>query len=295
MTKGAFEEWVLWTRFPTPELVLALRGLPFARIVYEAVDNYAAEPLYTRKERQRLEVAEAELSRRAIVITASWGATGRFKDAALGVYWLPIGQDAGLKAVTSRVPPDIPRPRLCVVGSLDELADEELLFRVATERPTWQLVLAGPRARSWGHTLEGLPNVHSLGRLTPGEARGVIGDCDVALNPCVLNEWTAEALPVKIFDYIAEGKPIVSTPMTELEMFKGLVKLAPRGAFITAIERALHSNTAQLATRRRETAQRFTLQERARRAFELVTQPPTPTLPREGGGNLPDVLSQRPA
>src|SRR5207245_6058535 len=103
MTKGAFEEWVLWIRFPSPELVLALQGLPFGRIVYEAVDNYAAEPLYTPKERHRLEAAEVELSRRAIVITASSGATGRFKDAALGAYWLPIGQDAGLRAGTSRV------------------------------------------------------------------------------------------------------------------------------------------------------------------------------------------------
>src|SRR5206468_11247684 len=176
------------TRFPSPELVLALRRLPFARIVYEAVDNYPAEPLYTRKERNRLEAAEAELSRRAIVITASSGLVGRLKVAARGPYWLPIGQDEGLRAVTSRVPTDIPRPRLCVVGSLDELADEALLYQVATERPNWHLVLVGPRARGWGRTLEPFRNIHWLGSLKPGEARGVIADCDVALNPCVLNE-----------------------------------------------------------------------------------------------------------
>src|SRR5439155_17907161 len=107
-------EWVLWTRFPSPELVVALRGLPFARVVYEAVDNYAAEPLYTQNERRRLEVAEAELSRRAIVITASSAVTGRFKDASLDSYWLPIGQDERLKAVTSRLPTHIAIPRLCV-------------------------------------------------------------------------------------------------------------------------------------------------------------------------------------
>lgn len=283
MTRGVFEEWVLWTRFPSPELVLALRGLPFARIVYEAVDNYAAEPLYTRKERHRLEAAEAELLRRAIVITASSGVAGRFKDAGLGPYWLPIGQDAGLKAAKSVVPTDIPRPRLCVAGSLDELADEALLFQVATERPNWHLVLAGPRARSWGQRLERLRNVHSLGRLTPEEARGVIADCDVALNPCVLNEWTAHALPVKIFDYLAEGKPIVSTPMAELSAFAGLIELSVGATFVNAIEHALQSNTAQLEASRREMAQRFTLQARARRATELVSE------------SRHEVSSQRPA
>jgi|ERR1700730_1265032 len=283
MTKGAFEEWVFWTRFPSPELVLALRGLPFARVVYEAVDNYAAEPLYTHKDRNRLEVAEAELLRRAIVITASSGLVGRFKDAARGPYWLPIGQDARLKAARSCVPTGIPRPRLCIAGSLDELADEVLLFRVATERPNWHLVLAGPRARSWGHTLQALPNVHSLGKLTPGEVRGVIGDCDVALNPCVLNPWTADALPVKIFDYLAEGKPIVSTPMTELHAFDDLIELAAGATFVNAIEHALQSNTPQLAVRRREMAERFTLQERAQRATALVSE------------SRHEVASQRPA
>jgi glycosyl transferase family 1 len=240
-------------------------------IVYEAVDDYAAEPVYTRKERHRLKVAEAELCTRAIVITASAGLAKRFEDAPHGCYWLPIGHDARLKAATTLVPRDTPRPWLAVAGSLDELADEELLFEVATERPKWHLVLAGPRARTWGRTLEGLPNVHWLGSLKPEEARGVIADCDVALNPCVLNEWTADALPVKIFDYLAEARPIVSTQMAELERFGDLIELVPAERFVSAIERALTVDNPQQAARRRETAARFTLQDRARRAFELVT------------------------
>src|SRR5205823_8105734 len=132
---------------------------------------------------------------------------------------------------------------------------------VATERPNWHLVLVGRRARLWGRTLGGLPNVHSLGALSPAEARGVIADCDVALNPCVLNEWTADALPVKIFDYLAEGKPIVSTPMRELAIFGDLLELAPADRFVSAIERALSQDNPGAAARRREMAGRYTLQE----------------------------------
>jgi glycosyltransferase involved in cell wall biosynthesis len=109
-----------------------------------------------------------------------------------------------------------------------------------------------------------------LGKLTPGEARGVIGDCELALNPCVLNEWTADALPVKLFDYLAEGKPIVSTAMSELHTFGGLIEVAPEDAFVEAIQHALESDTRQLAAQRREMAARFTLQARARRASELI-------------------------
>jgi glycosyltransferase involved in cell wall biosynthesis len=117
--------------------------------------------------------------------------------------------------------------------------------------------------------------VHWLGSLKPEQARGVIAACDVALNPCVLNQWTESALPVKVFDYLAEGRPVVSTPMAELDIFKDLIELAPAGQFISAIEAALATDTPQAATRRKQASQRFTSQDRARRAFELVTQPAT--------------------
>ena len=107
----------------------------------------------------------------------------------------------------------------------------------------------------------------------PDEARGVIADCDVALNPCVLNEWTEVAVPVKMFDYLAEGRPVVSTPMAELHIFGDLIETAAAGDFIPAIERALVMDGPEAVARRREASKRFTLQDRARRAFELVTQP----------------------
>jgi len=272
LTNGAFANWVLWTRFPSPELVAAIRGVPFGRIVYEAVDNYAAEPLYSRDERGRLEAAEAELCERAIVITASSGVARRLRHGRYGAHWLPIGHDARLQGNKARVPINVTRPRLAVVGSLDELADEKLLHELAIRQPEWQLMLVGPRVGAWGGSLLGLPNVHWLGPMRPDEARGIIADSDVALNPCILNDWTADALPVKIFDYLAEGKPIVSTPMQELAAFGDLIELGDPSDFGTAVARALAKDSAQLAERRRAAANRFTLQERARHAFELVTR-----------------------
>jgi glycosyltransferase involved in cell wall biosynthesis len=148
--------------------------------------------------------------------------------------------------------------------------DEDLLVEVGTNRPAWHLVLAGPRERSWGRKLEGLPNVHWLGRISPDEARGVIADCDVTLNPCVLNEWTETALPVKVFDYLAEGKPVASTPMAELGIFADVIEMAPTDQFIQAIERALDLGGPEASARRRAASERFTLQDRARRAYELL-------------------------
>lgn len=275
LTKGRFNEWVLWLRFPSPELVCALRGVAVARIVYEPVDHYAAEPLFSPSDRERLERAEQELTRRAMVVTTSAGLAKHFEAAPAGSHWLPIGTDTNLRATNHRGLNNIPRPRLGVVGSLDWLADEDLLVEVATRRPAWHLVLAGPRDAGWGRRLQGLSNVHWLGTLKPEQARGVIAGCDVALNPCVLNEWTEVALPVKVFDYLAEGKPVVSTPMSELDIFRDLIELAPADRFIPAIEEALATDSPQASARRKQASQRFTSQDRARRAFELATQTPT--------------------
>ena len=284
LTTGAFSDWTFWTRYPSPELVDAIRDLPFRRLVYEPVDNYAAEPELSAAERRRIESAESELASRAMVVTASSGLARRFDSTPGGCHWLPIGHDARLKASPPPAAVDpVPRPRLALTGSLDELADEPILARVATSRPDWNIILAGPRASWWGRSLDSLPNVHWLGQLSPAEARGVVQACDLALNPCVNNEWTRHAMPVKIFDYLAEGRPVVSTRMSELDVFGDLVTQASPDEFGQAIARAMASDNPQITARRIDMARRFTIQERARRAFELLTETPV------------EALTQRPA
>jgi len=275
LTRGRFDEWVIWMRFPSPELVSAIRDCPFARVVYEPVDRYAAEPVFSANDRQRLGSAEEELARRAMVVTTSAGLAKQFDSAGGGSHWLPTGMDTSLKATRVSRMDAIPRPRLGVVGSLDWLADEALLLDLAMKRPDWHLVLAGPREGNWGRQLERLPNVYWFGPVKPDEARGLIAACDVALNPCVLNEWTEEAFPVKVFDYLAEGRPVVSTQMSELDIFRDLIELVPSGQFVAAIEQAMATDGPEAVSRRKQASQRFTAQDRARHAFELLIDTPT--------------------
>ena len=96
----------------------------------------------------------------------------------------------------------------------------------------------------------------------------------MALNPCVLNEWTEYAIPVKIFDYLAEGRPVVSTPMAELNIFRDVIEIASADRFVQAVERALDSDGPEAVAGRRAASDRYTLQKRARAAFELVSQVP---------------------
>jgi hypothetical protein len=270
LTAGEPSSWILWTRFPSPELVEGLEPLSFAAVFYEPIDRYAAAEYLSVAERQRIVEAEDQLMRRATVVAGSMSLAERFRTAGGGSHWLPFGHDVGRRGNGEGIRGSLGRPRLCVVGGFDWRMDETLLYGLAKQHPEWHLVLAGPRHSSWGNRLTGLTNAHWLGRVPADQVRSVIADCDVALIPYRLTDWTSACLPVKVFEYLAEGKPVVATPLPELQLFSDVLTLAPAHQFEAAIVQAL-SDTGQTArARRRQAASRFTLQARAVQAGQLL-------------------------
>jgi hypothetical protein len=270
LTGGNANDWILWTRFPSPELVEALESMPFASIVYEPIDRYAAAEYLSVRERRRLVESEKGLVRRASVIAGSLTLTERFRGAGGGSHWLPFGHDLGRRPAGKGIDASLSRPRLCIVGGFDWRVDEALLYSLAQRRPEWQLVLAGPRRRPWGNRLRELPNVHWLGRIPAQRVRAVIADCDVALIPYRLTDWTSACLPIKVFEYLAEAKPVIATPLPELDLFRDVLTLVPAEKFEAAIAQALEHPNPAAQEPRRQAAKRFTLQARAQRAGQLL-------------------------
>jgi hypothetical protein len=268
--KSAPGEWTIWIRFPSPELVDAIDRTPEVRVVYEPIDLYSAAEDLSPAQSERLLDAEARLAKRATVVAGGNQLAERFKGSAGGSHWLPFGRDQRQPANGAGLPVEISRPRLGLVGCLDWRVDESLLVSLMSAHPDWQLILAGPRVRPWGFRLEGLPNVHWLGRIPVDRVGSVIRDCEVTLIPYRLIPWTRHCLPVKTFEYLAEGKPVVATPLPELELLRGVVTIAPAASFGEAVEAALDDTGAPAQERRRQAADRFTLQDRARQATDLV-------------------------
>jgi glycosyltransferase involved in cell wall biosynthesis len=273
LTAGRPGDWTLWTRFPSPELVDALATLRFGTVVYEPIDSYAAAEDLSAPERRRIIEAEDRLASFATVVAGGLGLAERFRTARAGSHWLPFGYDLRDCRGGPGVDAFIPRPRLCVVGEFDWRVDEELLRGLARRHPEWQLVLAGPRRRPWGVGLEGLRNVLWLGRIPAQRVRSVIADCDVTLVPYRLTDWTRACLPVKVFEYLAAGKPVVATPLPELSLFADVVEIVPAEGFDQAIARTLESDHEAVAQHRQNAAKRYTLQGRARHAVRLAYEP----------------------
>jgi UDP-galactopyranose mutase len=116
-------------------------------------------------------------------------------------------------------PPDqarIPSPRLGFFGVIDERLDIDLLAGVADARPDWQIVMLGPVAKIDPEALPRRANLHYLGQKTYEELPHYIAGWNVALLPFARNEATRFISPTKTPEYMAAGKPVVSTSIRDV-------------------------------------------------------------------------------
>ena len=145
------------------------------------------------------------------------------------------------------------------------------------ERPEWQLVLVGPIGEGDPGTrvtsLGDLPNVHFLGPRHRDELPGYLRGFDVCLLPNRLNRYTRHMFPLKFFEYLAAGKPVVMTPLHSLEAYRHLAYVAEAepGAFSRSIDRALTESPEDTVRGRRiEEARRHDWNTQARELAAMV-------------------------
>ena len=110
----------------------------------------------------------------------------------------------------------LPRPRLGFFGVIDERFDIELLDRIAEMRPDWSFVIVGPVVKIAPDELPRRPNIHYLGPKSYAQLPSYLSGWDVALMPFAMNESTEFISPTKTPEYLAGGKPVVSTPVKDV-------------------------------------------------------------------------------
>ncbi|MDB4950191.1 MAG: hypothetical protein JWM27_2840 [Gemmatimonadetes bacterium] len=123
----------------------------------------------------------------------------------------------------------IPGPRLGYFGVIDERVDLALLAGIAAARPGWQLVMLGPLAKIDAADLPRLPNLHYLGMKAYTELPSYVAGWDVAMLPFALNDATRFISPTKTPEYLAAGRPAISTPIRDVVSpygERGLVRIA---------------------------------------------------------------------
>jgi glycosyltransferase involved in cell wall biosynthesis len=149
------------------------------------------------------------------------------------------------------------KPIIGLVGVLNrERIDIELLCHLARSRPHWSIVLVGP---VWDGldvaSLALCENIHLLGN-KPREVLGqYLAAFDVCMLPYLINDFTRNIFPLKLFEYLAAGKPFVSTPIPACAEFPRLIRTAAdQAAFLVAVEIALAERDTALRDERIDTA-----------------------------------------
>jgi UDP-galactopyranose mutase len=138
----------------------------------------------------------------------------------------------------------IPHPRLGFYGVLDERLDVALVGAAAALRPDWQWVMVGPTVSKIDPaTLPALPNIHYLGGKPYADLPAYLSGWDVALLPFARNESTRFISPTKTPEYLAAGRPVVSTSIRDVVRpygDLGLARIADTPEeFVAACEAAL--------------------------------------------------------
>jgi glycosyltransferase involved in cell wall biosynthesis len=151
------------------------------------------------------------------------------------------------------------RPIIGYVGGLHKFVDYDLLTSMARERPQWSWVFVGAIQETIGE-LAKLPNVHLLGQQPHKSLVDYIRRFDVCLIPYLNSPATATALPLKLNEYLAVGKPVVSTVLPTVCDFNSRHQILitatnhPK-SFLVAIEQALRlPNDERMIAQRREVA-----------------------------------------
>jgi exosortase len=184
-----------------------------------------------------------------------------------------VDYDAFSSASSGEGPEDvreIPHPRIGFVGGIDiHTFDPELFVRVAEAMPDCSFVMVGGCSLPLDWCT--LDNVHFLGRKPYEEVASYMAACDVLIMPWNRSPWIKACNPVKLKEYLAAGRPVVSTPFDELARYSDHVEVAEDAdGFVQGIRRALESPPD--ASRLRERVVRETWAAKAESAFSAVEE-----------------------
>ena len=223
-------EYILW--YYTPMAVAFTDHLSPHAVIYDCMDELSA----FKGAPAVLTTRERELMRRAsLVLTGGQSLYEHKRHQHPNIHPFPSSVDVVHFAQARRIdrdPPDqalIPRPRLGFFGVLDERMDIDLVDGVAAARPDWQIVMLGPVVKIDAASLPRRPNIHYLGPKSYDELPQYVAGWDVALLPFARNEATRFISPTKTPEYMAAGKPVVSTSIRDVVRpygQQGLVRIA---------------------------------------------------------------------
>ncbi len=251
---------ILWIYLPS--LVGLVGRFGEKLVIYHCIDEHAANPNVPS---QQVKEWEARLLKAADAVFASSSTLYEDKRAFNpNTFYLPNVADVDLFARardgTLPIPDELKNVAHPVAGFVGNISaykmDLDLLYTVAKCKPDWSFVLIGPVGRGDPSTdvskLQALQNVHLLGERSYAELPRYVKTFDACLIPFRRNDSTRGTLPMKFFEYLASGKPVIATDLPTLSEFRDYFYPVRNAAeFVAALQAALTEDASRAAARAR--------------------------------------------
>ncbi len=242
-----------------PEFADALQQGNWDLSVYHIDDEYSFSPTETAisgAERNLLESAGQVFIHSPALLEKK----GKFN---LNTEFVPNGVDYHAYATPVAEPADlqdIPYPRIGYVGHLKQMLDWPLLLELSARQPRWSFVFVGPAKRH--HELAAAlkqmsrnPNVYFLGGKDTEQLGAYPQYFDVCIMPYKMDDYTKYIYPLKMHEYLASGRPVVSSPIPSVESFRHVLGTATNlEQWCQAIGHALGEKENALARRQQRQA-----------------------------------------
>ncbi len=249
--------------------------------VYYCVDDYVANPGVDRQGLESMQADVVALADVTVVTGEPLARTLRAPGRDVRV-WCNVadtelfgGDFSGASHPVLEVLDAVPRPRVGYLGNLAAYKiDLDLVDEIARRRPEWSVVLVGPR--DLGDTTDAVgrrrfpANVHLLGPVPHELAPAVVDRFDVCLLPSARHDVMRASFPLKFFEYLLRGKPVVRRPLPALEPYREWLRCADSAEeFVAAVEEAVGEADAAQGEARRRFAAGFGWAERSGQLLAL--------------------------
>ncbi len=268
-----FHESVVWSYFPfmTPYI----QQLDPKLTVFDAVDNWIEHASYARF-KERLKKNYEQIKKTTDVIFTVADDLQKLFDNQSNVYWIPNGVDIthyqSKHVLVNRDIADLPKPIIGYIGVVQDRVDIDLIKFLAKKNPAKSFVIVGP---VWhdadAGSLKEVPNIHLLGYKSYAEAPMYIQQFDVGLIPHRASAFVTSTNPMKMYEYLACGIPVLATSSSGVDSLKEYVYIAEtdedmnRKLFV-----ALQEDTPELHRARAQVVEEYSWSASTRQMLDII-------------------------
>ena len=273
-----FNNPIIWTFLPTPLTLDLIDKIPHDLSVYYCIDSFATSSATAKK----IKASEIKLLKISdLVFVTSNQLYNYCRGYNQNVHIFPFGVNyAQFERIRLSEGPrpeeiiNIKKPIIGYIGGIHKWIDLDLIRKVAINRPNYSFVFVGPIQTNVS-ALTGLKNIYFLGKQKHERLPSFIKNFDVCLIPYKITDYTNNVYPTKLNEYLAMGKPVVSTSLPELISFNkasnDIVSIGKNyEEFISLIDRAVNDLRVENVQKRLDVAKKNSWDNRISEMSKLI-------------------------